>query len=268
MRVNQVKAGLKKGLPQVGTWLSMASPLAARFLARTQFDWLTVDMEHAPYSWETAAEIFASVADAGKTPLVRVPVGAHDQIKRALDFGAFGIVVPMVLTEEQARAAVSAMKYPPTGNRSVGGSIHSLNYDADPATYYERANDEILVILQCEHIETVRNADRIFSVPGVDVIFVGPNDLWASMRSKIDEPVDLHRFEEKLTTIRKTCKKYGISAGIHTFSPAEAERRLEQGWTFVAVGSDLSLMLDGAARAAEKITNNQTGKKGGNLANY
>src|SRR5262245_66267992 len=111
MRNNPVKDALRRGEPQVGTWLTLASPFAARFLARSGFPWLTVDLEHSPADWETAALMFASIADAGCVPLARVPCNAHDHIKRALDSGAQGIVVPMVNTPEEAAAAVAAARY-------------------------------------------------------------------------------------------------------------------------------------------------------------
>src|SRR5437588_4737338 len=188
MRPNPVKRTLKEGRASVGTWLSLGSITAARFLARAGFAWLTVDLEHSLVDWETATPMFASIAYAGCTALARVPSNRHDHIKRVLDNGAQGIVVPMVNSREEALAAVAATKYPPLGNRSVGGSVHALNFDGTANEYYARANDEILVVLQCEHIQAVEDADAIFSVPGIDAIFVGPNDLAASMRSKDGKP--------------------------------------------------------------------------------
>src|SRR6059036_2742849 len=155
MRANPVKRALRDGQPSVGTWLSLGSITAARFMARAGFSWLTVDIEHSLVDWETATHMFATIADAGCTALARVPANRHDHIKRALDNGAHGIVVPMVNSREEAAAAVAATKYPPAGNRSVGGSSHALNFAATANEYYARANDEILVILQCEHIQAV-----------------------------------------------------------------------------------------------------------------
>src|SRR6516162_7127495 len=106
--------------------------------------------------------MFASVADAGCTALARVPANRHDHIKRVLDNGAMGVVVPMVNSREEAEAAVAACLYPPVGNRSVGGSVHALNFDCTATEYYAKANEELLVVLQCEHIVAVENADAIF----------------------------------------------------------------------------------------------------------
>src|SRR5437879_5315740 len=180
MRPNPVKRALKEGRPSVGTWLSLGSITAARFMARTGFAWLTVDIEHSLVDWETATHMFGSIADAGCVALARVPSNRHDHIKRVLDNGAQGVVVPMVNSRQEAEDAVSAVLYPPAGTRSVGGSVHALNFGATAEEYYRHANSELLTVLQCEHIQAVENADAIFSVPGIDVIFVGPNDLAAS----------------------------------------------------------------------------------------
>src|SRR6516164_5800813 len=188
MRKNPVKQALRSGKPSVGTWLSLGSITASRFLARCGFAWLTVDIEHSLVDWETAAHMFATIADAGGTALARVPSNRHDHIKRVLDNGAHGVVVPMVNSRAEAEHAVAAALYPPAGNRSVGGSVHALNFRATANDYYARANDELLIALQCEHIKAVEDADAIFSVPGIDTIFVGPNDLAASMRSKEGRP--------------------------------------------------------------------------------
>src|ERR1041385_1262456 len=125
MRPNPVKRALKAGEPAVGTWLSLGSITAARFMARAGFAWLTGDMEHSPAAWANANQMFASIADADCVALARVPANRHDHIKRVLDNGAHGVVVPMVNSREEAIAAVAAAKYPPLGNRSVGGSVHA-----------------------------------------------------------------------------------------------------------------------------------------------
>src|ERR1700709_115765 len=130
MRPNPVKQLLKAGKPAVGTWLSLGSITGARFRARAGFDWLTTDIEHSLVDWETATHMFASIADAGCLALARVPANRHDHIKRVLDNGAQGVVVPMVNSRQEAEDAVSAMLYPPWGTRSVGGSVHALNFDA------------------------------------------------------------------------------------------------------------------------------------------
>lgn len=255
---------MKEGKPAIGTWLSLACPMASRFLARTGLHWLTVDLEHSPVDWETAATMFAHTADAGCIPLARVPAGSHDHIKRALDNGAYGIVVPMVMNRKQAEECVAAMKYPPKGNRSVGGALHALNFAAAPKEYYDRANDEILVCLQCEHIDAVRNADEIFSTPGIDAIFIGPNDLKANMLDASGKPPTPEAFEAACMEVLAACKRQKVAAGIHCFSAADVQKRIDQGWQFLALGSDLSFMMDGVKASLPSLGLEPTGP----LANY
>ena len=265
MRPNPVKRLLREGRPAVGTWLTLGNVLAARLLARGGWSWLTVDTEHNAIGIETAAACFAAVADAGGVALARVPAARHDHIKRVLDTGAHGIVVPMVNTRQEALESVAACLYPPAGTRSVGGAAHALNFAATPAEYYARANDEILVVLQCEHIQAVRAFDAVYSVPGVDAVFVGPNDLAASMRGPDGKPPPPEAFKQALADILAGCKRHKIAAGIHTFSAEEARMRIAEGWQFIAVGSELKMMVDAAKATTDAIG---LGAPGADLAKY
>src|ERR1700722_570594 len=183
LKENPVKRALRAGKPQIGTWLTLGSIAGARFMARAGLPWLTVDMEHTHTDIQTAAYMFAVIADAGCIPLARIPTGKHEYIKMVLDCGAMGIVAPMVMDAAEAEAIVAATKYPPRGNRSVGGGMHALNFGATSEEYYQKANDEILVIIQTEHIKAVEIADEIYAVPGLDAVFVGPNDLTYSLKA-------------------------------------------------------------------------------------
>lgn len=242
MRTNPVKRKLREGQPSFGTWLSLGDLYATRVLARAGFDWLTLDIEHSAIDWSQAAMIFACVADAGGVPLARVPKGNHDYIKRVLDAGAWGIVVPMVDTVEQATIAIRAAKYPPVGNRSLGGGMHAMNFGTNSAEYYKKANDEILVILQTESPTGVANAEQIYALPGVDGIFVGPVDLRANMRSPDGKEASDDEFEAMLARVVATGKKTGTATGMHTMDPQAALARAKQGMQFIAVGSDLRMM--------------------------
>lgn len=264
MRTNPVKRRLKDGKAVVGTWLGLGNVPAARFLARSGFEYLTVDIEHNAIGIETAAQMFGAIADAGCVTLARVPAGKHDHIKRVLDNGAHGVVVPMVNTRHEALEAVAACLYPPDGNRSVGGSLHALNFDTDAAGYYARANDEILIVLQCEHIQAVRDFDQVFSVPGIDAVFVGPNDLAASMRGPDGRPPHPDYFRDTLTAILEGCKRNRVAAGIHTFSVEEAKSRIDEGWQFIAINSDIRMLTDGANRLLDGLGIH----KGGNMVKY
>jgi 4-hydroxy-2-oxoheptanedioate aldolase len=242
MKTNPVKKQLREGKPSFGTWLSLGDLLATRVLARLGFDWLTLDMEHQPLDWREAAAVFGAIADAGCVPLVRVPEGNHFLIKRALDAGAWGIVAPMVNTVEQAKEIIAATKYPPVGNRSLGGSLHGLNFDATPGDYFQRANDEILVILQTESALGIENAEAIYSLPGVDAIFVGPVDLRANLRGASGGDVTDAEFEAALQRIVDIGKKTGTPTGMHTMAPDVALQRAAQGMQFIAVASDIRML--------------------------
>jgi 4-hydroxy-2-oxoheptanedioate aldolase len=263
MRPNRVKRLLRAGKPAVGTWLTLGSVPAARALARSGFDWLTVDTEHNAIGVETAASCFAAAADADCPVFARVPSNRHDHIKRVLDTGAHGVVVPMVNTRQEAEEAVSACLYPPRGTRSVGGYAHAINFAATPTDYYAKADDELLVVLQCEHITAVRDFDRVYSVPGIDAVFVGPNDLAASMRAPDGTPPSPEAFRQALADILAGCKEIGVAAGIHTFSAADAAARIAEGWQFIAVSSELRFMTDGAKAITDAL-----GMKGGEQAKY
>lgn len=265
MRPNPVKRLLKEGKPAVGTWLSLANITAARFLARTGFDWLTVDIEHSLVGIETAVHMWGAIADAGCTPLARVPSNRHDHIKRVLDNGGHGIVVPMVCTRQESHEAVAACLYPPAGTRSVGGAVHALNFGTTPAEYYAKANDELLIVLQCEHIEAVRNFDEVYGVPGVDAVFVGPNDLAATMRSPDGKAPPPEAFQQALNDVLAGCKRLGVAAGIHTFNVEEAKMRIEQGWQLIAINSELKFMMDGAKQTLDGLG---LQKGGADLAKY
>ena len=242
MKTNPVKEKLRRGEPSFGTWLSLGDLYATRVLARMGFDWLTLDIEHSAIDWSQAAMIFAAVADAGCVPLARVPEGTHHYIKRVLDGGAWGIVVPMVDTVEQAKIAIAAAKYPPIGNRSVGGGMHSMNFGATAGDYYAKANDEILVVLQTESPTGVRNAREIYSLPGCDAIFIGPNDLRAQMRSADGKDPTPEEHEAAIQEVIRVGKEVGTPTGIHAMDPQSALDRAKQGMQFLAVGSDLRMM--------------------------
>ncbi len=268
MRANPVKRTLKAGKPSVGTWLSLGSITAARFLARAGFPWLTVDIEHTLVDWETATHMFAGIADAGCIALARVPSNRHDHIKRVLDNGAHGIVVPMVNSRQEAQDAVTAALYPPVGTRSVGGSVHALNFGGTAVDYFARANDELLIVLQCEHIKAVEDAENVFSVPGIDAVFVGPNDLAASMRSKDGKPPSAEATAQAHKHVLAACKKIGVPAGIHCFSAEEVLMRIEEGWQFLAINSELRMMLEGVKNVLDRLGRHRQAEHEAQMAKY
>jgi 4-hydroxy-2-oxoheptanedioate aldolase len=247
MRANHVKRRLAAGEPSIGTWLSIPSPEAAEFLGRLPFDWLTVDAEHNPVDIRTLSQMFAAIGAGGTAPMVRIPWNTPETFKRVLDAGAWGIVVPMVNSREEAEQAVEATRYYPVGNRSVGGGRHALSFNTGGKTYYENANDNILLVLQIEHIDGVNNIEEIMSVPGFDATFIGPNDLAASMGLGLGVSLesDIPELVDAIKTIRETAKKHGIAPGIHTSGPAGIKQRIEEGFQYCAMASEMKFMLEG-----------------------
>ena len=253
MKTNYVRAKLQQGQPSIGTWLTLPDPFAARMMACVGFDWLTVELEHTPTNLETAATIFAIVSASGSVPLVRVPWNTAENIKRVLDTGAWGIVVPMVNSRGEAEAAVAAARYAPRGNRSIGGQLHAVNFATDPATYYARANDEILVVVMVEHVKGVEAVDEILSVPGIDAVFIGPNDLHHSMGKPPCFESDDPAFTDALAHVLKSARKHRVAPGIHVADSAAARRRLAEGFQFIAIASEAGMMVSKAQEISRDL---------------
>jgi 4-hydroxy-2-oxoheptanedioate aldolase len=253
MKTNRVRAKLKRGEPSVGTWLTLADSVGAQLMAGAGFDWLTVELEHSHLTFEHAARAFAIIAASGCVPLVRVPLNSTENIKRVLDTGAWGIVVPMVNSRAECEAVVRAARYRPIGQRTIGGQLGPVNFATDAATYFANANDEILLVVMAETAEAVANIDDILSVPGIDAVFVGPNDLHASLGAAPAFESALPAFNDALARILASAKKHGIAPGIHVQDSVQAKRRIEEGWQFVAVSSEAGLMLAKAAEIVKEL---------------
>jgi 4-hydroxy-2-oxoheptanedioate aldolase len=226
---------------------------AARVLARIGFDWLTIDLEHAPLDWREVATLVAAIADGGCVPLIRLPDGSHSTIKRALDTGTYGIIVPMVETIEQARAAIEAAKYPPVGTRSAGGGMHNLNFDCGVEEYFLNADDQTLVILQTESPLGLQNAEEIYALPGCDAIFVGPNDLRFRMRDADGIFPSDEKLEQAIQQSIAIARNVGRPIGIHVLDTAQANRRIDQGMLFVAIASDLGMLTERAKHSIDAL---------------
>jgi 4-hydroxy-2-oxoheptanedioate aldolase len=253
MRRNHVREKLRRGETSIGTWLSLPDSTAARLMARVGFDWLTVDLEHSATNFETAAASFAQIALEGPAPLARVPWNTGENIKRVLDNGAWGVIVPMVNSRAAAESAVQDSRYAPLGVRSVGGQLHAPNFDTDPGTYYQRANDEILVVLMAEHVKSIEALEDIAKVPGIDAFFIGPNDLCSSMGLKPGFDSDDPGFQRALRHVVDTARKHGIAPGIHVADAAMAQRRIAEGFRFIAVASEAGFMLAKASETAKTL---------------
>ncbi|MFE3177880.1 HpcH/HpaI aldolase/citrate lyase family protein [Amycolatopsis sp. NPDC059090] len=231
----------------MGTWLQLHSVHATRLLvAQGCFDWMLVDFEHTPVDHTTAAHIFSAIADfsGGRTtPLARVATGSVDQIKQALDAGCQGIIAPMINTAEEAAAVVRWSRFPPEGDRGAGGLAPHLSFGVSRPAYLSEANRETLVGIQIETAEGVENIERILDVPGIDLIFVGPNDLHLSLGLPAMFWSAEDRFRSAVATVTRACAKAGVPVGILCRDADGVKDRAADGFTFIGMGSDAHFML-------------------------
>ncbi len=247
MRKNRVKERLRAGEPSIGTFMALGSPLGAEQLAHAGFDWLVIDQEHGAIDATLTQSLLQAISTTETVPLVRVPWNGGDWIKRALDAGAYGVIVPMVNDRADAQAAVAAVRYPPQGTRSIGGSRTRLYGGAD---YVERANEEILLIVQIESAQAVENAREILSVPGIDAYFIGPGDLCASLGLPNTWEPDFPEFWAAIDQVQRVAREIGVPSGIHA-SAGRAAAMIERGYRFVAVGFDIAFMASAATAALQ-----------------
>ncbi|HEX7555617.1 MAG TPA: aldolase/citrate lyase family protein [Leptolinea sp.] len=225
-----------------GTLISLPSAEIAEILADARFDWLFIDLEHSPMEFKDVQRILQAVGKdiAG---IIRIPSNDDVWIKKALDIGAAGVMVPLVNSADDARQAVTWSKYPPGGSRSVGvGRAH--RYGAALQATIDTANDETAVIVQVEHITAVENIDAIISVEGVDAVLIGPYDLSASMDipGKVTDPA----VQAAIEKVRITCQQQGMPVGIFTASIQYARDCARSGFTLIAVSTDTLLLVEAA----------------------
>jgi len=178
---NRAKQLLKAGKKTAGSWAQILSPISAEILSQAGFDWLLIDMEHGPNDIPSLLAQIQAMRGSKAVPIVRAPWNDFVVIKRILDIGAYGVLVPYVNTKAEAEAAVRACKYPPEGIRGIAGSTRAASFNQNSMNYFSKANQEILIITQVETQTAVDNIDEIVGVQGLDGVFIGPMDLATSM---------------------------------------------------------------------------------------
>ncbi|NMV37174.1 4-hydroxy-2-oxoheptanedioate aldolase [Ralstonia insidiosa] len=245
--VNHFKRALAERRPQIGLWLAMTHPYPAEIAAGAGFDWLLIDNEHAPNQLQSTLAQLQAVAPYHSHPIVRPAWNDAVEIKRLMDIGAQTLLVPMVQSADEARAAVEAMRYPPEGIRGVGSALARASRWNRVDDYLRRANAEMCTLVQVETTESLVHLDAILAVDGVDGVFIGPGDLAASM-GHLGEPGHPEVRKTIDDTIRRIVAS-GRAAGILSADQAQARHYLSLGATFVAVGTDVTLL----ARSAEQL---------------
>jgi 4-hydroxy-2-oxoheptanedioate aldolase len=243
----EFKKQLRAGVPKMGIFVNSASPTIVEQLAHSGYDWLLVDTQHGPMGFTELSAMLAGISNGGAKSLVRV-AGYHDRggIQQSLDMGADGVLVPYINTADEARQAVSCARYPTAGTRSVYFPQRSMNKDG-LLGYAGAANDNVIVALQVETASCIENIDEIAAVPGVDILFLGQNDLCMSMGlyEKYTFPhmytsPELQAATDKLIA---AARRNNVILGLFLFGTSRVGEFLEKDFTFISIGNDLHHVL-------------------------
>jgi 2-keto-3-deoxy-L-rhamnonate aldolase RhmA len=233
---NPLKQKLLAGQKTAGAWLQIGSPITAEIFSQAGFDWLVIDMEHAPVDFMILVNQMQAMGSGSAVPLVRAPWNDFVTIKRILDAGACGVLVPYVNTRAEAEAAVKACKYPPAGIRGTAGSPRAAGYGQNVNNYLPHANDEILILIATETAEAAENLDDILAVPGLDGIFIGPMDLSTSMGHMGDPSHPEVR--AAIDTIEHKTLAAGKVLSTIASSWEQAQARYEKGYQMIMLTAD------------------------------
>jgi 4-hydroxy-2-oxoheptanedioate aldolase len=240
MRTNTAKRRMLAGEPAIGVTLALGSPLAGEMLSHSGFDYVMVDAQHGPWDDANALAAFHSICLGPAVPMARVQQNDFYVIGRLLDRGALGIIVPMVNSAAEARAAAQAVRYPPRGSRSWAPYLTGYGV----AGYDTWINDEVLLAVQIETAEAAAHVEEIMAVEGVDACWIGPVDLAKTMGVDVNTPEGAQAHEAAILRVLAACRKTHKIPGIS--ADAEYRRWLAHGFLFVTVASDAGLMLGGA----------------------
>jgi len=240
---NTMKQALKEGKVVFGPMISeIRSPGLAVMFARSGFDFFFLDLEHSSFDLQTVSDYVTAARSVGIPIIVRPPTReAHEALSRPLDIGASGLLIPQIQTRQDVLNIVQWTRYQPIGERGMALERQHTNFDGGNAVEtMARLNEEVLIAIQIEHIDAINNIDEILSVPGIDVAFVGPSDLSASLGKpgKADDPV----VEQAIQKVIDTCKKYNVISGIHCGNVDMAKKWIGRGMTMIGYGTDIKLI--------------------------
>jgi 2-keto-3-deoxy-L-rhamnonate aldolase RhmA len=242
---NPVKAKLARGESVIGVVISVNNVEVAAQAASLGFDFLWLEMEHTPLSLETVRNIVLATRGLPAVPFARPPVNELWTAKRVLDAGVLGVIFPFTSTPQLARQAVSACRYPPRGRRGSGATLAQFRWPA-PKSYYDFADENVLVVAVVEDTAALSQIDEIAATPGIDVLFIGTSDLSFSLglRGRQND----RRLHAAVAKIVAAAKKHGKALGRPALSPADVKRFQKQGFRFFMTATDLELMAAGSAQ--------------------
>tara|TARA_B100001741_G_scaffold249399_1_gene210963 strand:- start:38 stop:772 length:735 start_codon:yes stop_codon:yes gene_type:complete len=243
---------LSKREVTLGTWVTLAHPAIAEIFSNAGFDWITIDMEHSVIDLYDAENLIRTINLSGSIPLVRLPSNDEVIIKRILDAGSAGIIVPQINTKDELVSAVKATKYAPDGIRGAG-LARAQSYGEDFDGYKSVVDNDMLIIAQIEDKRALENLESILTVPHLDAIIIGPYDLSASM-GKAGQ-LDDKEVSEAIDKIVKKSIDFGVSCGIHIIEPSisELDSRVKDGFNFIAYSLDIRMLSHNAKEALELI---------------
>lgn len=256
MRRNKIKQLWQEGKSATLGWLSISHGFTAEMMARQGFDALCVDLQHGTVEADSVLPMLQAVSQTDTVPFVRVAWNDPASIMRALDMGAYGIIVPLINNAEEAARAVAACRYPPAGIRS-SGPLRAMHYGG--GNYFDYANDEILMLAMIETKEGLANLDEICATPGLDAVYIGPADLSFALGlpPRPDNPDPLHL--ETCDKIRDTAHKHGIKAVMHCAGAEFAAGAIERGFDMIMLTSDINSMIAGVRQQLDAF-NAKTGR--------
>jgi 4-hydroxy-2-oxoheptanedioate aldolase len=253
MRENAVKNLWRDSRPAYGGWLWIPDAYAAETVAHVGFDYVCVDMQHGLIDYAGAVAMFRAIATTDSVPFVRVPWNEPGIIGKVLDAGAYGVIIPMVNTREEAEAAVAACRYAPAGRRSYGAN--RVIFDAGP-DYFAHADEQVACIPMIETAAAIANLDDILSVPGIDAVYVGPADLSITLglqpRMDNDAAVADGAFADASAKIVEACRRHGVVPGIHA-SAALAARRTTDGYRMITISHDATALARASAEDLQAV---------------
>jgi 2-keto-3-deoxy-L-rhamnonate aldolase RhmA len=247
---NRLKRDLAAGKVCIGTTITTNSPVTAELFSHIGFDWLWFEMEHTTLGLESVLTMLQTTNGADVSTVVRVPWNDKTMIKRVLDAGPDGVLIPLITSRDEAEYAVRAMKYPPLGERG-GGLSRAQCYGLHMDEYMKTANDEVMTMLMIEHIQAVENIDNILQVKGVDSIMVGALDLSGTMGllGQTAHP----EVEGAIQKVLAAARRARVPCGIITLSPDQANQRIREGFTNIILGIDVLYLLSGAKSALSQV---------------
>lgn len=263
MRSNLVKSRLAAGQPVVNGWLSIGSSYSAEGLGHTGLHSVTVDMQHGMFGFQETLHMLQAISATPAIPMARVPSLDPAKIMHVLDAGAYGIICPMISTPEEAAQLVATCRYPPVGNRSFGPSRGVLYGGPD---YMAGANNTVMAIPMIETAEAVERIDEILDVDGIDMLYIGPNDMAFAIEGHVGFPRPAS--EDAMGIVLARAQQKGIPVGIFCADAKEAQLRLEQGYGLVTPGNDFAHLTRSVTGAVRELLDTQQVKHTGVSASH